>query len=405
MLLFSVIYRCRTVFAIQFDLFLISDIINIQKLFEIEAMKIKKMKCDKNPCGQDRITINISGIRFETLKSTLAFYPDTLLGNEERRKRFYDPVHHDYFFNRHRACFDAILYYYQSNGRLRRPNFVPIDTFLEEINFFDLGEEALAQVRKAENLKELRKIRLPRNRVRRYLWATLEHPEFSFIAKCVQILSVIVILVSTLALAIESLPSYKNSGDEICSDTEGGGSSTTIVQANSTGETSTAGSDCQTYFSSPFVIIQTVCVIYFTVELILRMISMPSLCDFIQNFLNWVDIAAIVPFYVGLALFFVNRGSNSHSEAQAALQLLRILRFARVFKLYRMFRNVKSIRVLAITFKESLVDFIILVVILTLLALLFGAFVFYLENDISMSPFNSIPTAIYWGIVTITTVG
>ena len=145
--------------------------------------------------------------------------------------------------------------------------------------------------------------------------------------------------------------------------------------------------------------------IYFTVELILRMISMPSLCNFIQNFLNWVDVAAIVPFYVGIALFFVNRGSNSHSEAQAALQLLRILRFARVFKLYRMFRNVKSIRVLAITFKESLVDFIILVVILTLLALLFGAFVFYVENDISMSPFNSIPTATYWGIVTITTVG
>lgn len=384
---------------------LISDIINIQKLFEIEAMKIKKMKDDKNLDGQDRIIINISGVRFETLKSTLAFYPDTLLGNEERRKRFYDPMHHDYFFNRHRACFDAILYYYQSNGRLRRPNSVPIDTFLEEINFFDLGEEALVQVRKAENLKELRKICLPQNRFRRYLWATLEYPEFSLIAKCVQVLSVIVILVSTLALAIESLPNYKNLGDEICSDTKGEGNSTTIDQANSTGEPSTTGSNCQNYFSSPFVIIQTVCVIYFTVELILRMISMPSLCNFIKNFMNWVDVVAIVPFYVGIALFIINRGSNSHSEAQAALQLLRILRFARVFKLYRMFRNVKSIRVLAITFKESLVDFIILVVILTLLALLFGAFVFYVENDITMTPFNSIPTATYWGIVTITTVG
>ena len=217
-------------------------------------MKMKKIKYDKNLCGQNRITINISGIRFETLKSTLAFYPDTLLGNEERRKCFYDPIHHDYFFNRHRACFDAILYYYQSNGRLRRPMSVPIDTFLEEINFFDLGEEALVQVRKAENLKELRKIRLPHNRVRRYLWATFEHPEFSLIAKCVQILSVIVILVSTLALAIESLPSYKNLGDEICSGSEGTGSSTTIGQANSTVEPSTAGSSCHTYFSSPFVL-------------------------------------------------------------------------------------------------------------------------------------------------------
>ena len=366
---------------------------------------MEKLKYDKNMCGQNRITINISGLRFETLKSILAFYPDTLLGNEERRKLFYDPIHHDYFFNRHRACFDAILYYYQSNGRLRRPNFVPIDTFLEEINFFDLGEEALAQVREAENLKELHKIRLPQNRFRRYLWATLEYPEFSFIAKFVQILSVIAILVSTLTLAVESLPSYSSLSDEICNNNEGRGNSTTVGQMHSTAESLTTESNCQIYFSSPFVTIQTVCVMFFTVELSLRMLSMPSLCSFVKNFMNWVDFVAIVPFYVGIALFFIKSGSNNHSETQAALQLLRILRFARVFKFYRMFRNVKSIRVLAITFKESVADFITLVVILTLLATLFGAFVFYVENDVSTTPFNSISTATYWRIVTITTVG
>ena len=265
---------------------------------------MRKLKYDKNLCGQDRITINISGLSFETLKSILAFYPDTLLGNEERRKLFYDPIRNDYFFNRHRACFDAILYYYQSNGRLRRPNSVPIDTFLEEIIFFDLGEEALAQVRKEENLKELHKIWLPQNRFRRYLWATLEYPEFSFIAKCVQILSVIAILVSTLALVVELLPSYSSLSDEICNHNEGRGNSTTVGQMHSTAESLTAGSNCQVYFSSPFVIIQAVCVMVFTVEFILRVISMPSLCSFAKNFMNWVDFVAIVPFYVGLAFIF-----------------------------------------------------------------------------------------------------
>jgi hypothetical protein len=287
---------------------------------------------------------------------------------------------------------------------LRRPNFVPIDTFLEEITFFDLGEEALAQVRKDENLKELRKIRLPRNRFRRYLWATLEHPEFSFIAKCVQILSVIVILTSILALAIESLPDYKNLGGEICTSNNTGGISTTINQTNSTDQLSIAGSNCQTYFSSPFVIIQTVCVVYFTLEFILRMISMPSLCNFIKNFMNWIDVLAILPYYIGLAIYFFNRRSKGRSPAQAALQLLRILRFARVFKFYRMFRNIKAIRVLAITLGESLADFIILIVILTLLAFLFGAFVYYVEGDTNTA-FNSIFTATYWGLVTVTTVG
>ncbi|CAF4833154.1 unnamed protein product, partial [Rotaria sp. Silwood2] len=43
----------------------------------------------------------------------------------------------------------------------------PLDTFLEEIAYFDLGQDALAQVREDENLKEVEKTQLPRNRCRR----------------------------------------------------------------------------------------------------------------------------------------------------------------------------------------------------------------------------------------------
>lgn len=35
--------------------------------------------------------------------------------------RYYDHKRNEYFFDRSRTCFDAILYYYQSAGRLRRP--------------------------------------------------------------------------------------------------------------------------------------------------------------------------------------------------------------------------------------------------------------------------------------------
>ncbi|CAF1101577.1 unnamed protein product [Rotaria sordida] len=157
---------------------------------------------------ENRIIINISGVRFETFKSTLEVYPNTLLGNAKRRKYYYDNVLDEYFFDRHRGCFEAILYYYQSKGRLRRPNSVPLDTFLEEITFFDLGQDALAQVLKDENLKEVEKAQLPRNRCRRYIWATIEYPEFSFIAKLFNIISLIIIFISTITLALESLPQY-----------------------------------------------------------------------------------------------------------------------------------------------------------------------------------------------------
>ncbi|CAF5027614.1 unnamed protein product [Rotaria sp. Silwood1] len=381
------------------------DVINIDKSFESEVIKTKKDNNKKNFSDKDRININVSGLHFETLKSTLEFYPNTLLGNEERRKYFYDSIHNEYFFDRHRSCFDAILYYYQSNGRLRRPNFVSIDTFLEEITFFDLGEQALAQAREEENLKELKKISLPRNRFRRYLWATLEHPEFSFIAKCVQILSVFVVLLSTLALAIESLPQYKNLNNNTSTNDNNQQILIKINQTNNTDQLLIVKYNYQNYFSSPFIIIQTVCIIYFTLELILRIISMPSLYGFINSFMNWIDILSILPYYIGIIIFFTNQGFHSHSKTQSALQLLRILRFVRVFKFYRIFRNIKAIRVLAITLTESFVDFIILAAILTLLGFVFGAILYYIENDINGTQFNSIFTATYWGIITITTVG
>ena len=48
------------------------------------------------------------------------------VGNARQRDQYYDPLRHEYFFDRNRPSFDAILYYYQSGGRLRRPVNVPL---------------------------------------------------------------------------------------------------------------------------------------------------------------------------------------------------------------------------------------------------------------------------------------
>jgi len=63
--------------------------------------------------SSERIVINVSGMRVETRLKTLSRFPDTLLGNDHRRTRYYDPLRNEYFFDRSRLCFDSILYYYQ----------------------------------------------------------------------------------------------------------------------------------------------------------------------------------------------------------------------------------------------------------------------------------------------------
>lgn len=80
-----------------------------------------------NSFDDERVIINISGLRYETRRRTLERFPDTLLGDARRRDRYYDTSRHEYFFDRNRMSFDAVLYYYQSGGRLRRPINVPLE--------------------------------------------------------------------------------------------------------------------------------------------------------------------------------------------------------------------------------------------------------------------------------------
>jgi len=144
------------------------------------------------------------------------------LGNPSRRVRFFDPLRNEYFFDRNRPSFDAILYYYQSNGRLRRPNHVPIgkekwkrtkkikiiifffslDVFTEEIKFFELGEDAFNKFREDEGfIKEEERI-LPKKEVQRKVWLLFEYPETSQWARVIAIISVIVILMSIVIFCL-----------------------------------------------------------------------------------------------------------------------------------------------------------------------------------------------------------
>ena len=315
----------------------------------------------------------------------------------------------EYYFDRNRSCFEAILYYYQSNGRLRRPTYVPIDIFLEEVSFFQLGQEALDQLRKDENITEVKKVHLPKNRFRRHLWATMEYPDYSVMAKIISIISLILILTSTITLAIETLPQYENIVKFACNNSQYEFNSSLIIHSTNTNEiirdSDEPADDCRSYLTSPFFIIQSICVGFFTIELFLRILSTPSLIDFIKTIMNWIDILAVVPYYVTVGIYAASRQNHIHSDTYIGLRLLRILRFTRVLKFYRIFRNVKSLRALAATLRESLPDFFIMINILTLFSFLFGAAAYFAENDTNTESFDSIIKATYWGIITITSVG
>ncbi|CAF1389558.1 unnamed protein product [Rotaria magnacalcarata] len=348
-----------------------------------------KTKGDKE---HDRITINISGKRYQTYLSIFENYPNTLLGNKQKRMDYWNEQENEYFFDRHRACFEAILYYYQSNGRLRRPDYVPLDTFLEEVSFFDLGPQAISQIDKSENVSIVKYIQLPNWFWRRYTWFYLEYPQHSIFGRILHFNSMLLTVLSCVSLAVETLPKY-NQQYNVCENKSNVSLNTTDVPL------------CSENFSSPFFIIQTICVSYFTIEFILRLLSAPSYNKFVLSIYNWVDLSAIIPYFVILGLELSHQKSEVDASLISGLRVFRILRFLRLIKIYLIFTQLKSFRVLSATLKESFLDFIIFIIILALLAFLFGTGTYFAEESSNGQMFDSIPKATYWGIITITTVG
>lgn len=161
----------------------------------------------------ERLAINVSGMRYETQLRTLAQFPDSLLGDPRRRSRYFDPLRNELFLDRNRACFDAILYFYQSGGRLRRPANIPLDIFMEELIFYELGEEIMNRFKEDEGFPKEEASLLPTNKIQKRLWMLFEHPESSSGARIIAIISVMVIVVSILIFCLETLPDFRSDKD------------------------------------------------------------------------------------------------------------------------------------------------------------------------------------------------
>ena len=157
--------------------------------------------------AEQRVRINVSGYHFETALGVLERHPRTLLGDRLRRAPFYDRDRGEFFFDRHRPSFEAIFIYYQRGGRLRRPEPVPDDVFLDELVFYQLEPDAIDEYRRSEGYTT-ETIMWPSNATLRRIWMVFEFPETSWLAFVVAVWSVLMTLLSIVLFCVETLPAY-----------------------------------------------------------------------------------------------------------------------------------------------------------------------------------------------------
>lgn len=363
---------------------------------------------DEQDPGWERIVINVSGLRYETHLKTLCQFPNTLLGNPQRRIRFFDPIRNEYFFDRNRPSFDAILYYYQSGGRLRRPVSVPIDIFTEEIKFFELGEEALLKYREDEGFIQEEERILPTKSWQRKMWLLFEYPESSRGARVIAIISVTVILVSIITFCMETMPEIVGYPKPV-NPNKCGVSSTTPSPKTGNDE------DFVKHVTDPFFIIETICIIWFTFEFIVRFISSPSKIVFLKNVMNVIDLVAILPYFIQEGTVIAQSSTTSeesdknNSSQTMSLAILRVVRLVRVFRIFKLSRHSRGLQILGRTLKASMRELGLLIFFLCIGVVLFSSAVYFADaesvNDKGEPVFRSIPDAFWWAVVTMTTVG
>lgn len=143
-------------------------------------------------------------------------------------------------------------------------------------------------------------------------------------------------------------------------------------------------------------IIEISCLAWFTFEFVVRLFCCPNKGSFFKDWLNIIDLLAILPFYVSLFLSQMATPAN-------VTQMLRVVRMLRIFKLARHSTGLQS---LGFTLRHSYKNLGVLLLFLTIGVMISSTLAYFAErNENKGGGYDSIPESFYWALITMTTVG
>lgn len=379
---------------------------------------------------QRRIRINVRGFQFETFQATLEQFPETMLGCPTRRIEFYDPVEDQYCLDRDPAAFDFILFFYQSNGILARPETISKNAFSEELKFFGITEPDEADGKSSKNVTEASTTSenqelLPteiarhedvlnpnctqrRKNIRSKCWLMMEYPRSSLAGRIWGRISITVILLSVFAFCLETMPEL-NCPKDIMNTTNRVANQSTLnislepINNGSHQMTTERGASLTNlqYCSSARIwfVFETSTVIFFLIEYMIRICTAPSRCNFVLSLFGIVDVAAIAPYFITLAVYGWRTEMNLQVTSFSVLRIIRLCRVLRVFKLSRYSDGLKLV---GKTFSDTWRTLSSLMMCVFMAVILFSSFLFYFEETEAV---GSIVENFYWALITMTTVG
>lgn len=302
-----------------------------------------------------KIRINVRGKSYETYHSTLIQYPNTLLGSELQRRKYYDRRIQAYCFDVSPDAFEAILFFYQSRGIMAKPAFVKENEYTQALKLFGIIRTKENCVRAFTICQKLCKI--------------LNEPHNSRLGSYLAYFSFAIIILSVATF---------------CAETEIHREKPVLYRLNTVLFTL----DC--IFAS-----------FFTVEYCLRLFSSPKPLKYVASFLGVIDLVSIVPFYIVLVFTFYFKRVTSWKAT--FIQILRLVQILRIIKLSRYISGFRILARSLLACKDQMFSLCACFVIGTILS---SNLMFVFEHTIDESTmFDSILSSMWFSVISMTTVG
>ncbi|XP_066918705.1 voltage-gated potassium channel KCNC1-like isoform X1 [Clytia hemisphaerica] len=380
------------------------------------ARKRRQRRKLTNLQSDERLVLNVGGYRHEIMSSTISTSPDTrLYWTTQKRSQSpdYDATTGEFYFDRNPIWFPYILNYYRL-GKIHCPVDVCGAQFEEELQYWGIeerfidsccwdrynkhkeanfklsstNEDVVDEVEQQSMLSDIESQFIEHERFQTFIdplgdteqwmfvslfekikrkykstiWNILEEPNSCKTAKLIAAISLIFIVLSVTTFCLETLPRFRNQ-------------------------------DSQQY--KIIAIIEAICATWFTIEYVLRLMTCPNKLKFMKNIMNWIDLCAVLPFFISIAL----------PDRVKSIVVLRVVRLIRVIRVLKLSRHSFGLQILGHTLKASCRELCLLVFFLSIGVIIFSSLIYYAEKDVLNTKFTSIPTSFWWSIVTMTTIG
>lgn len=394
----------------------------------VDDLSIKKAKKQSK-----RARLNVGGVKHEVMWNMLEQVPTSRLGKLAKATTHkeilelcadYSVEANEYFFDRHPRSFNTILSFYRT-GKLHIQDGICHLAFCEDLNYWQLDELCVESccIYKYKNRKEEILVQMEAEaerlrkddeeifadsfigRVQKTIWDTMEDPEVSLAARLVSIISLTFVVISTAGMCLTTLPALQGV-DELGNPTDN------VVLA----------------------VLETLSVIWFTIEYFLRFLCCPDKCKFLKSTMNALDVAAVLPFYVPLFISLLEKQEIEVEDAYENMSdswkipastetvtqnlptvestkvssiddVLQVFKIFKLIRLAKIARRSTGLRAIGVTLANSYKELGLLFMLIVIAGLLFSSMIYFIEVAEEDSSFYSIPNAFWWSVITMTTVG